>query len=262
MGPDESEGTMSRGDTRTRGFTLLELLVVMSIIAVLVGLLLPTIAISTSIVRENLTKGIMNDLSLGLKAYKIDFNDYPPSRPYNAGDPASGKMNSGSANLVYYLRGPASSGWGMGGGGLMPYPGQKPTRTFGPYYQVSDDRISSQADGTPIGFLDRFSPAGVILYVKYDVTAAGYSVNDGGLPDATAKANYVDQTKFNELFRTPVGNTYKWVTQDFLLISPGPDGRFGYIRTKKSSGEVFPCAEGDAADDYTSPSCDDMYNWN
>ena len=55
-----------------------------------------------------------------------------------------------------------------------------------------------------------------------------------------------------------------WVSQDFLLMSPGPDGRYGYVRVKKATGSVFLCAadEADANQEYYAPYCDDVFSWN
>jgi|WetSurMetagenome_2_1015567.scaffolds.fasta_scaffold22402_2 prepilin-type N-terminal cleavage/methylation domain-containing protein len=260
---------MNRDSHGTGGFTLLELLVVMGIIAVLVAMLLPTLAAAMMIANKTATRNQMNELSLSLKAFRTDFGDYPPSRPYNAADPASGALGTGPANLVYYLGGPAGSGWGTGAAGRMPFPGQKPLRQYGPYADTSPDGISSVTVGTttvPVGYMDHFHPAGIILYIKCDnsVATGRYLVSDGGPGDATAKTNYMDQAKLEEVARFQVGAVLKWVSQDFILVSPGPDGRYGYIRVKKDTGQVFPCSMNDAdpSNEYTSPSCDDLSSWN
>ncbi len=200
----------------------------------------------------------MNKLALGLKAYKTDFGDYPPSNPANS---LAGL--TGAGNLVYYLRGPGGSGWGTGGGGLMPITGMKPLRTYGPYFQTTDDMISTQTvNGVilPMGFLDSFKPAGIILYFKFDKTqplATSYSVTDDGPADATGKTNYGGQAQFNEIAQiTLTSTTFRWVSQDFLLMSPGPDGRYGYVTVNSTTGVVSltTAAKGDGT-------CDDIFNW-
>ena len=155
---------MKRAGRTRAGFTLIELLVVIGIIAVLVALLIPTISAAMLMAHRSVTKSTLNELALSLKAFKADFGDYPPSRPRvpltgTKTDPASGELATGAANLVYYLRGPGGSGWGMGGGGVMPFPGQKPRshlRTLrhdppGPY-RLADRQHAASAAGFP-GFL-------------------------------------------------------------------------------------------------------------
>jgi len=83
--------------SRHRGFTLIEMLIVISIITILGGMVLAAISIARRTSRENATAAIIKQLEAALTRYESDFNDYPPSD----GD-AMGMR--GSENLWKYLR--------------------------------------------------------------------------------------------------------------------------------------------------------------
>ena len=257
---------------RTVGFTLIELLVVMAIIGLLVALLVPTVSRAMEAVRKAMTSRIIKEISVGLENYRSDFGEYPPSRPYASGDSKSGAMPSGipsgAANLAYYLRGPAGRGWGIGAGGWMPsdpptatQPASFPSRTYGPYYQTSEDYLSEpvMVGSTPVAYLlDAFKPAGRILYWRYDPTPADgttyYAVTDNGA-STDAKSNYASQARFDEVIKTePTLNLY--VRDDYLLVSPGSDGRYGYVMMDSTSGNVVPASRSDGES-----GSDDVTNW-
>lgn len=88
-----------------RAFTLIEVLVVIGIIAVLAGLLIPTIGKLRREAGRNRAKADLATIATALDAYKLDFGDIP--RP----DPASSDL--GAAILCKALLGP-------GGDGLQP----------------------------------------------------------------------------------------------------------------------------------------------
>jgi len=263
---------------RTVGFTLIELLVVMAIIGLLVALLVPTVSRAMEAVRKAMTSRIIKEISVGLENYRSDFGEYPPSRPYASGDSKSGAMPSGipsgAANLAYYLRGPAGRGWGIGAGGWMPsdpptatQQASFPSRTYGPYYQTSEDYLSApvMVSSMPVAYLlDAFKPVGRILYWRYDPTPATgtfgklyYDVTDNGT-STNAKSNYADQARFDEIIiTTPPGTSSDgsilYVRYDYLLVSPGVDGRYGYVTTD-STGNIVPASRSGGM-------CDDVTNW-
>jgi len=290
---------MKREIGKPRAFTLVELLVVISIIGLLVSLLVPTVSMALLTARKNATQKILKELGIGIEAYHRDFGDYPRSRGFRTGDTAefqalSGAMQTGAANLVYYLRGPAGNGWGTEAGGRMPYDpydtssamGPRPNRAFGPYYQTTADAmayetVSSQT--VPAAFLDAFKPVGRILYFRYEprprlVSGSGSTAvfepnyrardndclsppiptpgTDGG--DASAEVNYGDQVMFNEIVQVETGlvNVKRYVRQDYLLVSPGPDGRYGWV-IWDSGGNLKAASRLDK----NSPTYDDVTNW-
>lgn len=63
----------------TRGFTLLELLVVMSIIAILAGLIIPNLMGSKIRAKISATKVELHEMDAALEGYYIVFGDYPPT---------------------------------------------------------------------------------------------------------------------------------------------------------------------------------------
>jgi prepilin-type N-terminal cleavage/methylation domain-containing protein len=83
--------------TRTKGFTLIEMLIVISIITILGGLVLVAIGAASRTSKERATEAIMKQLEAALMRYESDFQDYPPSD----GDTQGMK---GSENLWKYLR--------------------------------------------------------------------------------------------------------------------------------------------------------------
>ncbi len=62
-----------------RAFTLVELITVVIIIAVLLGILLPSIAMVRAKAKETAEKAQLNAISMALEAFKQDYGDYPPS---------------------------------------------------------------------------------------------------------------------------------------------------------------------------------------
>ncbi len=255
------------GPKSTRAFTLIELLVVIGIIGVLITLLMPTISSAMLMARQYMTRSTIKELEVGLKAFKSDFKAYPPSKPRAPPtgpktDPTSGERPTGAANLAYYLFGPGRSGWGIAGGGLMPFSNARPSRSYGPYYQADEDDMEY---GTfsgrliVVGFLDAFNPPGVILYFAGREDSDGrthFDWLDGGA-DPTAKKNYATLKYFNQCVKGENATAaMPYRRQDYFLVSPGRDGRYGAIMWNENTGEWEPADLG-AAGAY----CDDIGNW-
>ena len=74
---------MREGLRRRCGFTLVELLVVMGIIAVLGAMLMPVIFSAITKVREGTTRMEINSLSIAMTAYQTAFGEYPPDNVAN-----------------------------------------------------------------------------------------------------------------------------------------------------------------------------------
>ena len=61
------------------GLTLVEILTVISIIALLTGILIPAVSAVKKAAKEVKQKGQFSTIELGLTAFKNDYGDYPPS---------------------------------------------------------------------------------------------------------------------------------------------------------------------------------------
>jgi general secretion pathway protein G len=215
-------------------------------------------------------------------------------------DPDSGELTTGAANLVYYLCGPAKNGWGSSAAGLVPFPAVLSTRGYGPHYQTDDSLVRYEivsGNGVPSGFLDGFAPQGRILYFRFNSsplacanpadptdprdTFRNYSYittdNDPPGPPTGPDNNVLTGGKFNypsllnlrSVASVPViaswGATRKWQITTYLLVSPGPDGHYGYTRSKKDTGEIVPSMDPDNEQEdstYTLPTQpDDITNF-
>jgi len=64
---------------RKKGFTLIELLTVLAIISMLIGLLLPALAVVRNIAKETRQRAQLTTIELALVAFRNDYGDYPPS---------------------------------------------------------------------------------------------------------------------------------------------------------------------------------------
>ena len=69
---------MTRYSQNCRGFTLVELLVVITIIGVLASLAAGGAWYAMVVVRNGMTKAQLSQMDLALEAYKGEFNEYPP----------------------------------------------------------------------------------------------------------------------------------------------------------------------------------------
>ena len=74
-----NRGSERRNKRFLTGFTLVELLTVLGIIALLVGLIIPALTMVRNTARETKQKAQLTTIGLTLTAFKSDYGDYPPS---------------------------------------------------------------------------------------------------------------------------------------------------------------------------------------
>ncbi len=106
---------------RRSGFTIVELLVVMAVIAILASITIPVISGVKTRQKAKSTKLLIEQLKLALDAYANDFGDYPPSDPKVLGLPSNG-VNDGIECLVRCL---------------------STKKKKGPYYEFKDEELAN-----------------------------------------------------------------------------------------------------------------------
>jgi prepilin-type N-terminal cleavage/methylation domain-containing protein len=71
------------------GFTLVELLTAITIIAILIGILLPALNMARNFAKAARQKVLISSLEIGVNMFKNDFGYYPPSHGYNPSAPTN-----------------------------------------------------------------------------------------------------------------------------------------------------------------------------
>lgn len=230
---------------RTRGFTLVEMMVVIAILGLLMALLVPVVSKAMRTVIQIRTEWMLRDIGIGLDMFRDELGAYPPSDPNKS--PTG--VNSGAANLVYFLRGPGGTGWGYACG-QMPF-GNSPDGTYGPYYQA-EEALVAYAGNQVAGFLDPIEPSGEIdgrnwgriLYYRADNGAMRWSDNPvSGPPTERIKEGYAED-------HFPYGGASD--QEGYLLVSPGLDRRYGSV-VLNDDGEYEPPGSGEDGG-----TCDDI----
>jgi len=125
---------LAKHPNRARGFTMVELLIVVVIIGILISLLLPVIGNIREKARRTASRALIDGLSAALERYHIDFDEYPPSTIPDLGDPGAPQIDS----LFRYL-------CGADGKGITKTTGSK-KRIIEPYINVPPEFIKRVED--------------------------------------------------------------------------------------------------------------------
>lgn len=239
--------TGRRAWSRSRGFTLVELLVVMAIIAVLVGLLVPAIYWARlAAMQFRITTEIAN-MEKGIEAYKQQFGDYPPNfdnaallqrhlakrqrisstqvtalTSFVVG--GSDEDMSPAEALVFWLGGQSSNG-GLRNNPVAPFqPASGPGENM-VFFEFDQGRLTD-SDGN--GWFEYTAPGtNGAPYVYFENRSYSNFVG----PNAFTVP---DRGKIGPLGASTPANTFQMPTK-FQIISTGLDGLFG-----DGSATVFP----------------------
>ncbi len=85
-----------------RGFTLVELLVVIVIIALLAALLLPALTSALCSARQGTADKLISNLETAASIYNTDFGAFPPGNGSDSKGLASGLKSQGPKKQMYY----------------------------------------------------------------------------------------------------------------------------------------------------------------
>lgn len=220
---------MIRANTKPRpGFTLVELLVVLAIIAILIGIIVPAVQRVRGVGTKTTAVSEINQLALGAADFRREFGFFPPDSgkiPTNASTadaqeqqtlavirrmfprwnpsgalafPNAGSTMNGNQCLVFFLGGPGGTGWD----GANPVNSTPGSNKKGPYYDFPSNRLV----GAPASYIDPWRtpyayfrsvdgnyPSGSVTYAPggaiQPFTSGGRPVNQTGVQVISAGAN-------------------------------------------------------------------------
>ena len=198
---------MMNARSRSRGFTLIEMIAVLAIMAILAAVLVTQISGAQEVVEVKLARVMLEQVDLAASDYEVDVGDYPASAFDSATGAAPNSANLGGERLVVALWSDGHEGRGLSDGDLANSDGDQsakaltdiPTRDL---FELTDPWGNSIAyfHHTDYGRAD-------VYYTSDPVT--GEPRESMAVARKSAKLN-----RFHEHRR-------------FQLLCAGPDGVFG-----------------------------------
>jgi len=241
--------TAPRRPARARGFTLIEMLVVVVIIIGLLSILVPAITSVPADAGRAAEQKFLAAMQMALAAYNLDFNDYPPSKV--TGDIGGETVTNwdGGEIVVQALIGPLNTaadghnGYGFKVGG----------KRYGPYMTIEHENslVERVAGRWVLTMVSSQSKKPFLYYraVTTDMTKPnGEQGVTGAINDSTAnKRIWGTNGRFDkdhnntldasddptEFWRNSAPDdeaksfTMSLRAAKYLLVSPGPDEEFG-----------------------------------
>jgi prepilin-type N-terminal cleavage/methylation domain-containing protein len=240
-------------DASPRGFTLVELLVVIVIIAILAALLVPAVMVATSAARDGQMTVEISNLAKAIEAYRTEYQDYPPdfADPNDLVD--STEIKNHMARLVRHRNAQLDSPQGNGQfSGLDPAEAlvfwlrgfsSDPTKPItgagerSPMFDFDQTRLQD-LDGD--GFLEyypKYSPNRPYVYLHHKNYIAAYTTNPPYNVGFQIRP-YVRDSSLSDGMPDPETQEHFVQPQKFQIICAGQDGEFG------TGGGVYPSGIG------------------
>jgi len=249
------------------GFTLVELLVVVAILALLLGLLMPAINSAYEKTKIATSKSTINLISAAVEMYRNDFQDHPAgTEEYEEFPPSSSVANvdnggdwKGAELLVLFLTGYAGDDGSDGeedpdnmetddGNNGFGFRIQQRGKVYGPYNGTENIAVTNGPNNAKV-FVDSFNNP--ILYYRW--TGSIYDEDDNANVSASTtgdpkQANYLDNI------------AAKQVTHTFLLLTPGVDKQWG-VQDSSGDWNNYPDPESAENSNYPWNEIDDITNF-
>ncbi|HDY65299.1 MAG TPA: type II secretion system protein [Phycisphaerae bacterium] len=179
---------------KSRAFTLVELLIVISVIVLLVGILTPSLYKARSITYNTRSKAALHELSAGALAYQKDTGYYPGQQYPGILGNGNGQFN-GSQVLAACVYGLRLGEMGTSDEGKIGYPTGESSPTS-PYVSYKKEKVL--LDESPSTYFTAFVPSDLFpdpLPILYYPSRLG---NNGSLGDALNSGTFPGAFRYND----------------------------------------------------------------